>query len=509
MKKNKAKKVINIIFLIFALLFTLLNLIIFFTMDYIEKNIGLVSIDEVIFHLKVPLQGTSRTMIRDIIFNYVVPAMVIFLIVLVPYLIRFKHKSEIEINIFQFKLVTNLKNILIYIILFINILVLPFQLIDVEKKFHVIDYIKLQKQNSTFIEEHYVDPKNIKITFPEQKRNLIYVYLESMETTYMDIEHGGNQDINLIPELTELALVNDNFSNDNLLGGAIQLNGTGWTMGGMVAQTSGIPLNLPFNANLYDKYDSFLPGAYNLGDILYENGYKNVLMIGSDSRFAGKDKFFKSHGNYDIKDYRDAINEKIIDKNHYENWGMADSYLFKWAKKELKKLSKGNQPFNLTLLTVNTHFPDGFVEDGCETIIEGNQYANSIACSSKEVADFVNWIQEQDFYENTTIIIFGDHLTMADNPIAKYGPNNRTVYNAIINSAVSANNNKNRVFSTMDMFPTTLASLGANIEGNKLGLGINLYSNEKTLLEEYGISTFNTELAKRSVFYNDKILYGK
>ena len=35
-----------------------------------------------------------------------------------------------------------------------------------------------------------------------------------------------------------------------------------------------------------------------------------------------------------------------------------------------------------------------------------------MACSSKRVTDFVNWIQEQDFYENTTIVISGDHPTM-------------------------------------------------------------------------------------------------
>ena len=509
MKKNKAKRIINIIFLIFALFLTLLNLVVFFTMDYIERNIGLVSIDEVIFHLKVPLQGTSHTMIRDIIYNYVVPAIVIFLAITIPFLIRFKHKSEIEINIFRFKLVANLKNLLIYILLILNIIVLPLQLFDIEKKFHVREYIKLQKQNSTFIEDNYVDPKNVKITFPEQKRNLIYIYLESMETTYMDKEHGGNQDINLIPELTELALENTNFSNTELLGGALQACNTSWTIAGMVAQTSGIPLKIPFDSNEYIGYDKYLPGVYNLGDILNDNGYKNVLMIGSASAFAGRDTFFTLHGNYEIKDYYTAIDEKIIKKNHYEFWGMEDSYLFKWAKKELKKLSKGNQPFNLTLLTVNTHFPDGYIEDDCEVVVEDNQYANTIACSSKQVGEFINWVQKQDFYDNTTIILVGDHLTMADNSILKSDDYIRTIYNVIINSAISSDNTKNRIFTSMDLFPTTLASLGITIENNKLGLGVNLYSNEKTLAEKFGIENIDMELSKKSSFYNSKLLYNE
>ena len=43
------------------------------------------------------------------------------------------------------------------------------------------------------------------ITFPEQKRNLIYLYLESMESTYADKASGGAFDKNYIPELTQLA----------------------------------------------------------------------------------------------------------------------------------------------------------------------------------------------------------------------------------------------------------------------------------------------------------------
>lgn len=38
----------------------------------------------------------------------------------------------------------------------------------------------------------------------------------------------------------------------------------------------------------------------------------------------------------------------------------------------------------------------------------------------------------------------------------------------------------------MDLFPTMLASLGVQIEGNRLGLGTNLFSDKKTLMKELG-----------------------
>ena len=65
------------------------------------------------------------------------------------------------------------------------------------------------------------------------------------------------------------------------------------------------------------------------------------------------------------------------------------------------------------------------------------QYANVISCPSRKVKDFVEWIQQQDFYENTTIVLCGDHLTMdadfCEDIDSSYV---RKAYTAYINSAV-------------------------------------------------------------------------
>ena len=83
----------------------------------------------------------------------------------------------------------------------------------------------------------------------------------------------------------------------------------------------------------------------------------------------------------------------------------------------------------------------------------------------------------------------------------------RTVYNLFINSAVNTNDIYNRQFSTLDLFPTTLASLGVEIEGNKLALGTNLFSGEDTLIEKYGYEKVNEEFKLKSTFYNNKFIY--
>ena len=82
------------------------------------------------------------------------------------------------------------------------------------------------------------------------------------------------------------------------------LPGTTWTMAAMVGQTSGLPLKLPFDGEkYYGNYSKMLPGAWTLGDILGEAGYHQVLMMGSDSSFAGRGDYFSQHGNYEINDY--------------------------------------------------------------------------------------------------------------------------------------------------------------------------------------------------------------
>ena len=63
---------------------------------------------------------------------------------------------------------------------------------------------------------------------------------------------------------------------------------------------------------------------------------------------------------------------------------------------------------------------------------------------------------------------------------------------------------QNRQFGSIDMFPTTLAAMGVTIEGDRLGLGTNLFSGEKTLSEQYGHTQLDAELQKGSDFYFEK-----
>ena len=368
----------------------------------------------------------------------------------------------------------------------------------------VFEYLKQQQEKTLIFENYYVDANKINIDFPTKKRNLIFIFVESLESTNFSKSKGGITEKSYIPHLETFAEEYINFSNTELLGGSFATTGATWTIAGMVAQTAAIPLKLSVG-NQYKGYGEFLPGALTIGDILQSNGYNNYLILGSDSMFGGRKDYFKYHGNYQIHDYYWAIEQKLIPNDYKEWWGFEDKKLFAFAKEELIKIAKENKPFNYTILTADTHFTDGYLDKSCPKEFK-EQYANVFNCTDIMIYDFINWIQSQDFYSNTTIIITGDHLTMQE---GFYNvPNNysRTVYNVFINSIINTKNNKNRISTTLDIYPTALASLGVQIEGDKIGLGTNLFSDKKTLAEELSVSYLNEEFKKRSNYYNIELL---
>jgi phosphoglycerol transferase len=159
------------------------------------------------------------------------------------------------------------------------------------------------------------------------------------------------------------------------------------------------------------------------------------------------------------------------------------------------------------------------------------EFKNALRCSDNQIADFVDWIKAQSFYEDTLIVITGDHLFMtvpgedlfADkNESAatdRVGEGNnekdfgivtqsrRRWIDVFINSSldIDVEKEKSRFFSSFDVFPTTLAAMGVRIEGDALGFGRSLFSQEPTLLEKYSVEYINNELAKNTIQYQQFI----
>lgn len=475
----------------------------FFSAKWYIDVYGDVGVDSILFTLFGNNAGVEPGLVINYLLNGLLPAVLVSAVVCFlllyrgkPYIEFTRKKSGKKIRIFPFG---NTFMVVVSVILCLALLSHGLFTIDFPQ------WIKYKGNQTTLYDDEYIDPEKTTISFPKNKRNLIYIFMESMETTFLSNELGGAMKENLIPELYTLAEENTNFSNSKGVGGWEKTTSTSWTIASLVAQTSGITITSDGNEK-NPKY-GYIPGAATISDVLSDNGYYQAFMVGSDANFGNRSLYYTQHKTDKIYDLFTARESGIVPKDYYAWWGMEDKYLYKYAKQELTEIAKKNQPFAFSMLTVDTHHVGGYICSECENK-HGEQYSNVLSCASRQVNEFVEWIKKQDFYENTTIVIVGDHLTMDNEYIKKTVPDDytRRVYNCIINPAISTDNTKDRDFTPMDMFPTTLAAMGCKISGERLGLGTNMFSGVPTLVEKLGRDYVCEELRKNSAYYNVNFL---
>lgn len=364
---------------------------------------------------------------------------------------------------------------------------------------------------SDLYEDNFIEPGDVKITFPEKKRNVIHIVMESMESSYTSRENGGGYEEDLIPNLYARTQEGENFTaqDDTAINGALVTNNSGWTVAGLVAQSAAVPLNVGNAAFIHNMQEDvqFMPHLETMGDILEDNGYSNYFMCGSDGAYAGRSNYYRQHGDYEIFDYANAAATGAIPKGYRVWWGFEDQKLYPWAQKKLSEISKKDEPFNFTMLTVDTHFTDGYLCEQCPDTFD-SQYKNVINCSDHQLNEFIDWIQQQDFYENTTIVLSGDHLSM-DGSVGKNVPMDyqRKAYFTVLNGP-EYTQNKTREYCTLDIFPTIIESMGIDIEGHRLGLGTSLYAEQETLIEQMGLIALNADLSANSNYYTNVIMSG-
>ena len=500
------KKFLRITLLCLCILLTVFSFTAYFSARWYVRTYGQMGFDSLLYTLFSDLNGVDSNLVSDYL-KMAVPGIllcsgavctILFLPLKKPLAVTLFKK--IKLQCFP---VPRVIALVCSVVLSAGLLCRSAVLVELD------EYIVAVRQVSNIFEKEYKDPKTVSITFPEEKRNLIYIFLESMEISYMSENENGMLAHNAIPELYNLAKENVNFAPDGQMGGFYSTTGTNWTIAAMTAHTAGIPLKTPpgIEGNNYGEDGTFLPGVTTITDILRQNGYYQTLMVGSDCNFGGRRQYYEQHGIDRIYDLYTAWADGIVPEDYHVWWGMEDKHLFTYAKQELLEIAQQDQPFAFTMLTVDTHHVDGYRCELCEDTYE-EQYENVMACSSRQVAEFVDWLKQQDFYENTTIVIVGDHQSMDNSYFERNGTEEyqRMVYNCFINPAVEDTDTAPRQFTAMDLFPTTLAAMGCTIEGDRLGLGVNLFSPVPTLVERMGLDPLEDQLFRTSIYYTNHFL---
>jgi len=464
---------------------------------WVVRSFDGVSVSKILYHLTTSLMMAGSSLVSSYLkWTFAVPAAIMILYLIIRFAL-----ARLGVERLSQRLHTG-----IVLALMLTGLIFSFFWLRVPV------YLASILMPSNFIEVHYVDPQMMTYAFPEKKPNLIYIFLESMENTYADIEHGGIEQVSLIPNLTQISqgagVIAFSNKNPGILGGFHDVEGTSWTAGAMVAQTSGVPLLISLRSALFLNTDGFLSGAHSIGEILDEHGYQQTLLVGSDAIFGQRREYFVTHGNYRIFDYPYAIEAGLITEKT-GSWGFEDRFLYQFARGELTRLSQDKRPFNLTMLTVDTHSPNGDLCPLC-----GDEFAmpykNVVACADRQISDFLEWAKAQPWYDETVIIVVSDHLSM-DVGYSSTIPDDydRTNFNAIIHARLLQENvfaETHRDFTALDLYPVTLAAMGVAINGDRLALGTNLFSHTPTLAEEHGLAILNQEFVRYSRFYERNLM---
>lgn len=305
------------------------------------------------------------------------------------------------------------------------------------------------------------------------------------------------------PELNEWQLKGLGF-----FPGSESVSGTGWTIAGITAALCGLPLNMPMGIGEYHgSLPTYLPNAVCLMDILHEQGYNQMFVQGTSAEFTQKRKFWTTHGLVEVHDELHYKKQGKVPEDYHVFWGIEDEKTLSYAREDLDSLSKRNSPFAFYLLTVDTHQPNGYVDESCN-YSEDTPFKNALRCTSNKVGKLLAWMSEQPWFENTIVLVVGDHTQQMLSEKAGLPKDEKLYAMSFLLNVSTDGISFNRGFSNLDYTPTLLEALGWRIPDHGFALGRSLISNEPTMLEMFGRDSLDVLLRQRSIQYN-YFLYGK
>lgn len=317
--------------------------------------------------------------------------------------------------------------------------------------------------------------------------SFIYIYAESLERSYFDERRFPG----LITHLRELERRGTSFTNIQTV------EGTGFTMGGIVASLCGIPLFTPAHGNSMSGMDAFLPGVTGLSDLLHDQGYFLSFMGGASLDFAGKRKFLATH-HFDESAGFQELHGRTRDRAYINNWGLYDDTLFDFAYDRVIQLANQGRPFGFFMLTLDTHHPDGHVSKSVSSGSYGdgtNPMLNAVKGSDELIARFVHRVWASPQGKDTVIVIASDHLAMMNAASNLLQQGERRNLFLVLDPRNPTGAQVSRLGSTLDIGVTLLPTLGFK---GRINLGRDLRDPASSESEIVHIQKKDTLLSWRS-----------
>ncbi len=136
--------VFGYILYVVTVLFAALALVVYMLREFLLLNFNGLSFEEIIFHLKMPMEGTGSSMIEDFFDDWLstIITFAVITVVVIVLLVIFKKFRNCK---YVYRLTS--------VIALVALVVQTFSFAD---KLDVVDYIKAQNDSSTFIEENCI-----------------------------------------------------------------------------------------------------------------------------------------------------------------------------------------------------------------------------------------------------------------------------------------------------------------------------------------------------------------
>ncbi len=233
--------------------------------------------------------------------------------------------------------------------------------------------------------------------------NVIYVSLESFQNFMIGYKLNGQE---VTPFLNSLTRDPNTFYFDNFY----HQTGQGKTSDAeFLMENSLYPLSQ--GAVFVNKAQNTYQAA---PAILKGNGYTSAVFHGNYKTFWNRNVMYKALG-YD--QFFDAEYYDMSSANT-KNYGMKDKPFWEESMPLLKSLK---QPFYTKFITLSNHFP--FEMDPGDTSFPAgdfgdtvvNQYFQSANYMDQALEQFFNYLKESGLYDNTVIVLYGDHYGISEN----------------------------------------------------------------------------------------------
>lgn len=235
---------------------------------------------------------------------------------------------------------------------------------------------------------------------------------------------------------------------------------------------------------------------------LEDKDYETYYFHGNTGKFYNRDIFFSDIGFSNLYFHADTDVYRKDDRL-YLGWGVSDSDMYDIVFEQLES-STSKRPFFANLLTLTNHYPFSYEFNGRKPIQENStsevgsviysNYIKSIEYTDEMLGYFWSRFEESDFFDNTIVIITGDHgiWSFDDEHTPSLLKNeyfNRmpfVMYHPAINSPI----NIDQISSHIDILPTLIDVMDLPSKNDKY-IGKNIFN---AVVSPWSVSVLSGEL---------------